>query len=112
VKRWRVQRGEQEYSQIAALALANARDLPAEGWAFSRSEKAHPRLPRQLLHALPYLLHLTAMDGGNAKGLQEQSLPCSRDSKPCVRELSALTISTSGGRPLIPIAYWRTVVQP
>jgi len=29
-------------------------------------------------HALLYLLHLTAMDGGNAEGLQEQSLPCSR----------------------------------
>jgi len=25
--------------------------------------------PRQLLQALPYLLHLTAMDGGNARGL-------------------------------------------
>ena len=24
--------------------------------------------------------HLTAMDGGNAKGLQEQSLPCAMDS--------------------------------
>ncbi len=28
--------------------------------------------------ALLYLLHLTAMDGGNAGDCQEQSLPCSR----------------------------------
>ena len=26
------------------------------------------------------LAHLTAMDGGNAEGLQEQSLPCAMDS--------------------------------
>ena len=26
------------------------------------------------------LAHLTAMNGGNAKGLQEQSLPCAMDS--------------------------------
>jgi hypothetical protein len=37
----------------------------------------------------PYLLHLTARDGGNAKGLQAQSLPCSRR-QPLPALLSAL----------------------
>ena len=44
--------GEQGYSQRAALALANARDLPAEGWTLSRSEKANPRPPGSKSHGL------------------------------------------------------------
>ena len=49
---------------------------PGRPWA--RSLPPAIATVRQLLHALLYLLSLTAMDGGNAKGLQEQSSPCSR----------------------------------
>ena len=49
---WRTGRGEQGYSQSVALALANARGLPAEGRTFSRSEKANPRPPGSKSHGL------------------------------------------------------------
>lgn len=42
---WRARMDERGDGQSTPLALANARGLSAEGWAFSRSEKADPSPP-------------------------------------------------------------------